>query len=42
VVELRYFAGLTEEEIAEVTKASTRTIDRDWQFAGAWLMRELR
>jgi RNA polymerase sigma factor (TIGR02999 family) len=33
VVELRYFAGLSEEEIAEVTKTSTRTIERDWQFA---------
>jgi RNA polymerase sigma factor (TIGR02999 family) len=41
VVELRYFAGLSEEEIAEVTKTSTRTIERDWQFARSWLMREL-
>jgi RNA polymerase sigma factor (TIGR02999 family) len=41
VVELPYFAGLSEEEIAEVTKTSTRTIERDWQFARSWLMREL-
>jgi RNA polymerase sigma factor (TIGR02999 family) len=41
VVELRYFAGLSEEEIAEVTKTSIRTIERDWQFARSWLMREL-
>jgi RNA polymerase sigma factor (TIGR02999 family) len=41
VVELRYFAGLSEEEIAEVTKTSTRTIERDWQFARSWLIREL-
>jgi RNA polymerase sigma factor (TIGR02999 family) len=41
VVELRYFAGLSEEEIAAVTKTSTRTIERDWQFARSWLMREL-
>lgn len=40
VVELRYFAGLSEKEIAEVTKTSTRTIERDWQFARSWLMRE--
>jgi RNA polymerase sigma factor (TIGR02999 family) len=41
VVELRYFAGLSEEEIAEITKTSTRTVERDWQFARSWLMREL-
>jgi RNA polymerase sigma factor (TIGR02999 family) len=41
VVELRYFAGLNEEEIAEITKTSTRTVERDWQFARSWLMREL-
>ena len=38
---LRYFAGLSEEEIAEVTKTSARTVERDWQFARSWLMREL-
>jgi RNA polymerase sigma factor (TIGR02999 family) len=41
VVELRYFGGLSEEEIAEVLKISPRTIRRDWDFAKAWLMREL-
>ena len=41
VVELRYFGGLSEREIAEVMKTSTRTIERDWQFARSWLMREL-
>ena len=41
VVELRYFAGLTAQEIAELMKTSPRTIERDWQFARAWLMREL-
>jgi RNA polymerase sigma factor (TIGR02999 family) len=41
VVELRYFAGLSEEEIAEITKTSTRTVERDCQFARSWLMREL-
>jgi RNA polymerase sigma factor (TIGR02999 family) len=41
VVELRYFGGLSEQEIAEVMKTSTRTIERDWQFARSWLMREL-
>jgi RNA polymerase sigma factor (TIGR02999 family) len=42
IVELRYFGGLQEEEIAEVLQISTRTIRRDWDFARAWLERELR
>jgi len=41
VVEMRYFGGLGEEEIAEALGASTRTVERDWQFARAWLMRAL-
>ena len=41
VVELRYFGGLTEEEIAEVLKVSPRSVRRDWNFAKAWLLREL-
>jgi RNA polymerase sigma factor (TIGR02999 family) len=42
VVELRYFGGLTEEEIAAVLKTSPRTVRRDWDVARAWLLRELR
>src|SRR5215831_6926787 len=41
VVELRYFAGLTEEEIVAVLKISPRTVRRDWDLARAWLLREL-
>jgi len=41
LVELRYFGGLSEEEIAEVLKISPRTVRRDWEFAKSWLMREL-
>lgn len=41
VVELRYFGGLAEEEIGAVLKISPRTIRRDWDFAKAWLLREL-
>jgi DNA-directed RNA polymerase specialized sigma24 family protein len=41
VVELRYFGGLSEEEIVEVLNISPRTVKRDWDFAKAWLMREL-
>ncbi len=41
VVELRYFGGLTEEEIVATLEVSPRTVRRDWDFAKAWLMREL-
>ena len=41
VVELRYFAGLTEEEAAEVLGVSERTVRRDWIKARAWLYRIL-
>jgi RNA polymerase sigma factor (TIGR02999 family) len=41
VVELRYFGGLTEEEIVAALNISPRTVRRDWEFAKAWLSREL-
>jgi len=41
VVELRFFGGLTEEEIAEVLKVSPRTVSSDWSLARSWLLREL-
>jgi len=41
VVELRYFGGLTEEEIVAILKISPRTVRRDWDIAKAWLLREL-
>ena len=41
VVELRFFGGLTTEEIAEALEVSPRTIDNDWKFARAWIRREL-
>jgi RNA polymerase sigma factor (TIGR02999 family) len=41
VVELRYFGGLTEEELVAVLKISPRTVRRDWDLAKAWLLREL-
>jgi RNA polymerase sigma factor (TIGR02999 family) len=41
VVELRYFGGLQEEEIVEALQISPRTVRRDWDFARAWLLREL-
>ena len=41
VVELRYFGGLNQDEIAEVLKISIVTVRRDWVFARAWLYTEL-
>jgi RNA polymerase sigma-70 factor, ECF subfamily len=41
IVELRYFAGLTDEQIAETLEISSRTVRRDWSVARAWLYREL-
>jgi RNA polymerase sigma-70 factor, ECF subfamily len=41
VVELRFFGGLTAEEIAATLKVSPETVMRDWKLAKAWLHREL-
>jgi RNA polymerase sigma factor (TIGR02999 family) len=41
VVELRYFGGLTEDEVADVLGVAPRTVSRDWNFARAWLYGEL-
>jgi RNA polymerase sigma factor (TIGR02999 family) len=41
VVEMRFFGGLSVEETAEVLKAPTITVKRDWRAARAWLYREL-
>jgi hypothetical protein len=39
---MKFFGGLNTEEIAEVEKVSTRTIEREWRKAKAWLHRELQ
>lgn len=41
IVELKFFGGLTEEEIAEVLKISPATVSRDWKFARVWLYRQV-
>jgi RNA polymerase sigma-70 factor, ECF subfamily len=41
IVEMRFFGGLTEEEIAEALQVSVRTVKRDWTIARAWLHAEL-
>jgi RNA polymerase sigma factor (TIGR02999 family) len=42
IVELRYFGGLSGEEIAHVLGVSPVTVARDWDFARAWLRREMQ
>jgi len=42
VVELRFFGGLTNEEIADALGISTDTVTRDWQVAKLWLRREMK
>lgn len=42
LVKLRYFAGLTNEQAAEMLGISTATADRDWAYAKAWLLREMK
>ena len=42
VVELRFFGGMTNGEIAEVVGVSVDTIKRDWSFARLWLAREIK
>jgi RNA polymerase sigma factor (TIGR02999 family) len=41
VVELKFFGGLSNEEIAEVLQVSLRTVEREWTLARLWLLREL-
>lgn len=41
IAEMRFFAGLTVEETAEVLSVSVETVMRDWRLAKAWLHREL-
>jgi RNA polymerase sigma-70 factor (ECF subfamily) len=41
IVEMRFFAGLTVEETADLMGISTATVKRDWAMAKAWLAREL-
>jgi RNA polymerase sigma factor (sigma-70 family) len=42
VVELRFFGGMTNGEIAEVAGVSVDTVKRDWTFAKLWLAREMK
>ncbi len=42
LVELRFFVGLTNEEIADVLEISVSTVKRDWQLARTWLFNEMK
>lgn len=42
VVELLYFGGLTIPEAGELLEVTPRTIERDWRFGRAWLLRAMR
>jgi RNA polymerase sigma factor (TIGR02999 family) len=42
IIELRFFAGLSVEETADVLARSPRTVKREWRLAKAWLYRELQ
>lgn len=41
IVELRFFAGMSEEEAGQALGISARTVKRDWRIAKAWLFKEL-
>ncbi|MDE3168332.1 MAG: sigma-70 family RNA polymerase sigma factor [Acidobacteriota bacterium] len=41
VVELRFFGGMTEQEIASLLGVSVPTVKRDWQFARSWLLAQI-
>lgn len=41
IIELRFFGGLTVEEVSEVIGSSTATIEREWRMAKAWLHNQL-
>jgi RNA polymerase sigma factor (TIGR02999 family) len=41
VVEMRFFAGLSVEEVAELLSVSKETVMRDWRLAKVWLLRQL-
>ena len=41
IVEMKFFGGLTNEEVAEVLKVTTRTVEREWRKAKAWLYKAI-
>jgi RNA polymerase sigma factor (TIGR02999 family) len=41
VVEMRFFGGLSEQEIANILEISVATVKREWEFARSWLLAQL-
>jgi RNA polymerase sigma-70 factor, ECF subfamily len=41
IVEMKFFGGLTNDEVAEVLKVTSRTVEREWRKAKAWLHRAI-
>ena len=41
VVKLRYFAGMSVEQVADILEISPTTVKRYWAYARAWLLREI-
>ena len=41
IVEMKFFGGLTTEEVAEVLKVTPRTVEREWRKSKAWLNRAI-
>ena len=41
IVKLRFFAGFTEPEIAEILNLSERSVQREWSYAKAWLLERI-
>ena len=41
IVEMKFFGGLTNEEVAEVLQVTSRTVEREWRKAKAWLQRAI-
>jgi DNA-directed RNA polymerase specialized sigma24 family protein len=39
---MRFFGGLTEQEIADVLEISVATVKREWEFARSWLLAQLK
>jgi RNA polymerase sigma factor (TIGR02999 family) len=42
VVELKFFGGLTDDEVAEVLRTNRTRVRRDWEFARTWLFQQLK
>ncbi len=42
VVQMRFFGGMSVDEVAEVLGVTARTVERDWQYARAWLYRAVK